>query len=131
MAETIIHTACLTSDVVYNPDSPYCLLGIPFLAAYFAKRNGSDDRFDGGTCIKSGAAHSQFVWDGEKHERNFDHGDSLRPELWLYQGTTYFTAFCTRMRQYINDKIDYAFSSAFSMSPNLDPKQNYTHHPTR
>ena len=51
-------------DVVYDPDSPYSLLGIPFLAAYFAKHNGSEDRFDGGTWIKS--AHSQFVWDGEK-----------------------------------------------------------------
>jgi hypothetical protein len=101
------------SDVVYDPDSPYSLLGILFLAAYFAKHNGSEDRFDGGTWIKS--AHSQFVWDGEKHERNFNHGDSLLPELWLYQGTSYFTAFCTRMRRYVNDKIENAFSSAFSM----------------
>jgi hypothetical protein len=110
-------------DIIYDPDSPYSLLGITFLAAYFAKHNSSEDRFDGGTWIKSGAAHSQFVWDGEINERNFDHGDSLLPERWLYQGTSYFTAFCTRMRHYINDKMEYAFFLAFSMSPDLDPQQ--------
>jgi len=102
--------------VVYDPDSPYCLLGIPFLSEFFAKKNG-DERFDEETWILTRATHSHFKWDHGKHERHFRHGQSLLPELWLYQGTSYWKSFCTRIKGVLNDNISYAFSSAFSIEP--------------
>ncbi len=38
--------------VVYDPESPYSLLGIPFLGRYFAK-NDETNEFDNGTWILS------------------------------------------------------------------------------
>jgi hypothetical protein len=49
--------------------------------------------------------------------RNFTHGDSTLPENLLYQGSKYFSAFCLRVRLQYDDKIAFAFSSAFSISP--------------
>jgi hypothetical protein len=45
------------------------------------------------------------------------HGDSALPEILLYQGSRYFSAFCLRVIQQYNDMIAFAFSSAFSISP--------------
>ena len=33
-------------EVVYDPDCPYCLLGIPFLGKFFATRTGDSAVYD-------------------------------------------------------------------------------------
>ena len=66
------------------------------------------------------ATNSHFTWDYGKHECHFQHGDSILPELWLYKGTSYFSAFCSRLRGYLNDNVSYAFSSAFSHLPEIN-----------
>ena len=102
--------------VVYDPDSPYSILGIPFLSEFFAKKDGNAT-YDEGTWILTRATHSHFTWDHGKCERHFRHGQSLLPELWLYQGTSYWKSFCTRIKGFLDDKVSYAFSSAFSVEP--------------
>ena len=49
--------------------------------------------------------------------RNFTHGESTLPELVLYQGNGYYSAFCTRVQQQYNNAIAFTFSSDFSISP--------------
>ena len=44
------------------------------------------------------------------------------PELLTNEGETYFTAFCTRISKFVYDKINYAFSSAFTTSPDGIPQ---------
>ncbi len=44
------------------------------------------------------------------------------PELLIDQGETYFTAFCTRISKFVDDKINYAFSLAFTTSPDGIPQ---------
>jgi hypothetical protein len=44
------------------------------------------------------------------------------PELLTNEGETYFTAFCTRISKFVDDKINYAFSSAFTTSPDGIPQ---------
>jgi len=77
-------------EVVYDPDSPYSLLGILFLSKFFAKHSGDKDIYDDSTWILTHANKSQFTWDHSKHECHFHHGESELPELWLYKGTSYF-----------------------------------------
>ena len=48
---------------------------------------------------------------------DFTHGESTLPELVLYQGHGYFSAFCTRVRQRYDFAVTFTFSSAFSISP--------------
>ena len=81
-------------DVVYDPESPYSLLGIPFLGRYFAK-NDEANEFDNDTWIRSASTNSLFQWDHGKHQRHFAHGSCHLPELLTNEGETYFTAFCT------------------------------------
>jgi hypothetical protein len=38
------------------------------------------------------------------------------------EAETYFTAFCTRISKFVDDKINYAFSSAFTTSPDGIPQ---------
>ena len=108
-------------DVVYDPESPYSLLGIPFLGRYFAK-NDEANEFDNDTWIRSASTNSLFQWDHGKHQRHFAHGSSHLPELLTNEGETYFMAFCTRISKFMDDKINYAFSSAFTMSPDGVPQ---------
>ena len=106
-------------DAFYNPNTQLNLIGIPFLAAYFNDTNcsaGNDVDADG-TTIKSSGCHSKFVWDHGRNVRNFAHGESALPELVLYQGHGYFSAFCTRVRQRYDFAVTFTFSSAFSISP--------------
>ena len=67
-------------DVVYDPESPYSLLGIPFLGRYFAQ-NDEANEFDNDTWIRSASTNSLFQWDHGKHQRHFAHGSSHLPEL--------------------------------------------------
>ena len=112
------------SDVVYDPESNFNILGIPVLAKFFKDEHHEEC---GGTTVHSGAHKSILKWDHGKHERHFTHGSSTLPELWLYQNNNYFTAFCARMKTYLNDKVSYAFSSAFSISPNPDDAFDPSH----
>jgi len=106
-------------EVIYDPNTQFNLIGIPFLAAYFNDTNCSaGDGVDAdGTTIKSSGCRSKFVWNHGRHVRNFTHVESTLPELVLYQGNGYYTAFCTRVQQRYNDAVAFAFSSAFSILP--------------
>jgi hypothetical protein len=44
------------------------------------------------------------------------------PELLTNEDETYFTAFCTCISKCVDDKINYAFSSAFTTSPDCIPQ---------
>jgi hypothetical protein len=72
--------------------------------------------------IKSASTTSLFQWDHGKHQRHFKHGSTYLPELLTNKGETYFTAFCTRISKFVDDKINYAFSLAFTTSPNGIPQ---------
>jgi hypothetical protein len=108
-------------DVVYDPELPYSLLGIPFLGKYFA-RNDEANEFGEQTWIQSALASSLFQWDHGKHQQHFKHGNTCLPELLTNEGETYFTAFCTRISKCVDDKINYAFLLAFTTSPDGIPQ---------
>jgi hypothetical protein len=66
-------------DVVYDPESPYSLLGILFLGKYFA-RNDEAKEFDEQTWIQSALTSSLFQWDHGKHQRHFKHRNTYLPD---------------------------------------------------
>jgi hypothetical protein len=47
----------------------------------------------------------------------FAHGRSHLPELLTNEGASYFIAFCTHISRFVDDKINYALSLAFTTSP--------------
>jgi hypothetical protein len=55
-------------NIVFDPDLPYSLLGIPFLGKYFARSNPNESR-DEETWILSRSSKSHFTWDHGKHEQ--------------------------------------------------------------
>ena len=79
-------------EVVYNPKLPHNLLGIPLLAKHFAAPHKKHAK---GTWIRSGAEGSTLTWDHGKHEHDFQHSVSKLPKIYVNEGTTYFTSFCT------------------------------------
>jgi hypothetical protein len=44
------------------------------------------------------------------------------PELLTNESESYFTAFCTRISKFVDDKINYVFSSALTTSPASIPE---------
>ncbi len=100
---------------------PYSLLGIPFLGKFFA-RNDKANEFDNDTWIQSAPTISLFQWDHGKHQQHFKHGSTYLPELLTNEGERYFTAFCICISKFADDKINYAFSSAFITSPDGIPE---------
>ncbi len=66
-------------DVVYDPESPYSPLGIPFLGKHFA-RNDEANKFDEQTWTQSASTSSLFQWDHGKHQQHFKHGNTYLPE---------------------------------------------------
>jgi hypothetical protein len=62
--------------VVYDPQSPHSLLGIPFLGKYFA-RNDEANEFDEQTWIQSASTSSLFQWDHGKYQWHFTHGNTF------------------------------------------------------
>ena len=46
------------------------------------------------------------------------HGSSHMPELYLYIGHGYFTAFCTIIYKFLSEIFHLAFYSVYSMDPN-------------
>jgi hypothetical protein len=103
-------------DVVYDLESPYSLLGIPFLGKYFA-RNDEANEFNEQTWIQFASTSSLFQWDHGKHKWHVKHENIYLPELLTNEGKTYFTLFCTCISKFVNDEINYAFSLAFTTSP--------------
>jgi hypothetical protein len=93
-------------DVLYDPESPFNLLGVPFLSQYFG------DHKTMGTKITSGCFQSHFIWDHEKCERHFSHGVDCLPMLQVNVGDSYFKAFCTRVSQFYNDNIKFSFRAS-------------------
>ncbi len=108
-------------DFVYDPESPCSLLGILFLGKYFA-RDGEANEFDEQTWIQSALTSSLFQWDHGKHQWLFKHGNTFLPELLTNENETCFTAFCTCISKVVDDKINYALSSAFTTSPDGIPQ---------
>ena len=49
--------------VVYDPDSPYSILGIQFLSKLFAKKAGNSKTYDNETWILTRAIISFIQWD--------------------------------------------------------------------
>ncbi len=84
---------------IYDPSSKFNFLGIPKLAEFFQDKDyiPGDDVDSDGTTVKSSGYCSRLTWDHGQHTRNFTHGDSMLPEIMLYQGNGYFHAFCTRL----------------------------------
>jgi hypothetical protein len=113
------------SDVVYDPESPYSILDIPFLGKYFA-RNNEANKFDEQTWIQSALTASLFKWDHGKHQRHFKHGNTHLPELFTNEDEVYFTAFCTHISKFVDDKINNAFSLALTTSSDGIPQPHLT-----
>ena len=113
-------------ECVFDPDSQINLIGIPFLGKYFGSQDKMKNSDEDGTWVKSSATKTTFVWDHSKHERNFRHGKSGLPELYLYVGKGYFTAFATRVQTYLGDKVNFAFSLVFSLNPDKLPNNDVT-----
>ena len=55
-------------DVVYHPDSPYNISGIPFLFKHFAKDDDTMNAYDDGTWILAKVTRSYSSWDYGKYE---------------------------------------------------------------
>ncbi|KAL7526547.1 hypothetical protein ACHAXR_003319, partial [Thalassiosira sp. AJA248-18] len=108
------------SGAVYDPKSPFNILGIPCLGEFFGKDDLEGLPDDDGTWIKSSATQSQLTWDHGKHTRHFRHGARRLPELTLESGFGYFSSFCTRIRRAYHDRVHYAFSSAYSVTPDRE-----------
>ncbi len=88
---------------------------------YFA-RNDEANEFDETTWIQFTSTSSLFQWDHGKHQQHFKHGNTYLPGLLTNEGETYFTAFCTCISKFVDDKINYSFSSAFTTSPDGIPQ---------
>jgi hypothetical protein len=113
------HMTFLMFSMIQN--LPNSLLAIPFLGKYFA-RNDEANKFDEQTWIQSALTTSLFQWDHGKHQRHCKHGSTCFPELLTNKGEIFFTAFCSRTSKFIDDKINYAFSLAFTTSPDGIPQ---------
>jgi hypothetical protein len=116
----------LTSDIltmflgaIYDLALNINLLGIPKLAVYFNDKDyiPGDSVDSNSTTIKSRGCCLRLTWDHGKHMHNFMHRDSTLPDILLYQGHRYFSAFCLRHRRRNDNGIAFAFSSACSISP--------------
>jgi hypothetical protein len=57
-------------DVVYDPETSYSLLSIPFLGRYFA-RNDEANEFGKKTWIQSASTMFLFQCDHGKHQQHF------------------------------------------------------------
>ena len=122
-------------DAIYDPNSPFNILGIPALGDFFGKDdddpNSSDDD---GTFVQSSANRTTLTWDHGKHSRTFTHSDRRLPELVCGTGYGYFHAFTSRVKKAYDDTVHYAFSSAhtipatpesaFQRAPQVTPSQD-------
>ena len=100
-----------------TPLLPFTIVGVPVLTDFFgdAGKRPDADALSDGSRVTSSKTRSLLVWDHGRRERQFTHPDSGLPVLHLYQGTGYFHAFCTRLRRFYNDNVDFAFSTSYSL----------------
>ena len=106
-------------NCIYDPNSPVNMIEIPVLEKYFNNAEEGPDAVaeDDGSTILSSGCRSHFKWDHGKHSLHFNHPDSQLPELCLYQGTGYFSAFCSRLQSAYDNNVHFAFSSVYSLDP--------------
>ena len=102
-------------NAIYDPNSPFNILGIPFLGDYFGAKDTIPNRDDDGTYVQSSASKTTFVWDHGQHSQDFTHDARSLPVLTLDTGVGYFQAFCTRVHRKYEDTVHFAFSSAHSI----------------
>ncbi|KAL7496856.1 hypothetical protein ACHAWT_005049 [Skeletonema menzelii] len=102
----------LIPDAIYDPNSPFNILGIPALGDFFGRNDTVPSSDDEGTFVTSSANRTILTWDHGKHQRSFAHSDKRLPELLCEAGYGYFHAFTSRLRRAFDDKVHYAFSSA-------------------
>jgi len=50
-------------NAIYDPNSPFNILGFPFLGDYFGVKDTVPTRDDDGTYARSSASKITFVWD--------------------------------------------------------------------
>ena len=103
----------------YDPHTPYNILGVVALSNFFQDTDPSNNPFaTDGTWSRTSGARTELVWDHQKHTLNFLHkSDSQLPELILYQGNSYFNAFCTRVSRFYNSTVGHAFTTVYSVQP--------------
>ena len=99
---------------------PVNIVGVPVLSKFFNDAATGKDAVagDDGNKILSSDRCSHFSWDHGKHHLHFTHPDSTLPELCLYQGTEYFSLFCSQIESVYNNTVNFTFSSAFYLKPN-------------
>jgi hypothetical protein len=119
--ENVSHTYHIPGGI-YDPTSNFNLLRVPKLATFFNDKDflPGNNVDSNGTTVKLSGCCSCLVWDHGKHTHHFKHGDSTLPEILLYPGHGYFSAFCLHLRRRYDNNIALAFSSSFSISPSHD-----------
>ena len=60
-------------NAIYNPNSPFNILGIPFLGDYFGSKDIVPNRDDDGMYIRLSASKTPFVWEHGHHLQDFTH----------------------------------------------------------
>jgi len=66
-------------NVVYDPNSPFNIMGVPELGRYFGSKDEIPNDDPLGTWIKSSATQSTLTWDHGKHTRTFEHSSRRLP----------------------------------------------------
>ncbi len=103
-------------DAIYNPNSPFNILGIPFFGRFLGRGDlpcpTSDDD---GTYVQSSATRSRLVWDHGKYKRHFTHDDRCLPILQLNTGFSYYQAFCSQVIRAYDNVVHYAFLASHSI----------------
>jgi hypothetical protein len=109
-------------NAIYDPYTNLNILGTPFLGNFFGDQATGQDAFveADGTQIASSSRRSHFIWDHGKNECHFNHPNLNLPKLLSCSGTGYFQAFCTRVSRFYDDAVAYAFSSAYTIAPNVN-----------
>jgi hypothetical protein len=109
-------------NAIYDPYTNFNILGVPFLGSFFGDQATGQDAFikADGTRIASSSCCSHFIWDHGKNEHHFNHPNLNLPKLLLCSGTGYFQAFCTRVSCFYNNAVAYAFSSTYTIAPNVN-----------
>ena len=90
-------------NCIYDPSSPIDIIGIPVISAHFNDVASALDAVieDDGSTILSSGCRSHLKWDNGKHHRYFNHPDI---QLRLYQGTNYFSYFCSLIQKFTTTK---------------------------
>ena len=101
-------------NAIYNPNSPFNILGIPFLCDFFGLGDSLPTQDGEETYVRSSASKTRFVWDHGRHTRDFTHDARSLPVLTLDSGVGFFQAFCARVQRHYQDRVHFAFSSAHS-----------------